>query len=193
MKLTEQQKEVMHKILDSEEFKKTLYEGLPTDKRKALGQFYTPAKVIIMMLEKAYDDSITTLAGKTILDPTCGSGNLLIGCLCVGADLDKLYGNEYDPDAVKLCKKRLLRAAEILGLDTTKFNSWQIHQGNALQAKCLTDFSAEYDANYDIKYIDDLKYAQKTNAFGQKLTWLAENTEAKARNTKMVQTSLFGF
>ena len=138
------------------------------------------------MLEKFNCES---LAGKNILDPTCGTGNLLIACLIAGADLDKLFGNEYDAKVIPTCRYRIIRAAKLLGLDTSKFNSWQIHQGNALQKRCLTDFSEEYitggtsGCHYQPKYIDDLEYAQSDNS------WRWENKQAALRHMKPV--SLF--
>lgn len=140
MKLSQEIKQKIEEILNSEEFKITLYEGLDMKKREELGQFYTPADICIRMIERFKWDS---LSGKNILDPTCGSGNLLIACLIAGADPDKLYGNEYDPDAVELCRKRLNRACEILGKPL--INEWQIHRGNALIPDCLTKFGPDYD------------------------------------------------
>ena len=132
MKLSEEVKNKIIEILDSDYFKNSLYvdangNELDKTKRDKLGQFYTPGKICIKMIEKYDCDS---LSGKYILDPTCGSGNLLIACLIAGADLDKLYGNEYDARVIPTCRKRILRAAEILGLDVSKFNDWQIHRHN---------------------------------------------------------------
>ena len=157
MKLSEEAKNKIIAILDSKEFMSDLYEGLDKETRDRLGMFYTPGKICIQMIEKFDCD---TLSGKNILDPTCGSGNLLIACLIAGADLDKLFGNEYDATAVKLAKRRLLRCAEILGLNLSDFKDYQIHQGNALQKRCLTEFSEKYDKYYDTDYIDDLNYGQ---------------------------------
>jgi hypothetical protein len=140
MKLSQEIKQKIEKILDSEEFKVNLYEGLDEKKRIELGQFYTPADICIQMIERFKWDS---LSGKNILDPTCGSGNLLIACLIAGADPDKLFGNEYDSVAVELCRKRLNRACEILG--KPHIQDWQIHRGNALITDCLTKFGPDYD------------------------------------------------
>lgn len=188
MKLTEKQKETIHDIIDNK--LKDFYGVLNNDseKKKRLGQFYTPGKLIIMMLEKYETES---LAGKTILDPTCGSGNLLIGCLCAGADIDKIFGNEYDIDAVNLCKERIKLAAEYLGLDFSKFNSWQIHRGNALQTRCLIEFGPEYEENYRTEAIDDLDYAQGKNKYGKSLTWQEENTALDIRSNNVEFFSLF--
>lgn len=141
MKLSEETKNKILEILDSEEFKNNLYEGLKEEKRKELQMFYTPGKICIQMIEKFDCDSF---AGKNILDPTVGSGNLLIACLIAGADSDKVFGNEYDNIAVELCKKRLNRTCDILGKN--HIQDWQIHQGNALIKDCLTEFGPEYDS-----------------------------------------------
>lgn len=153
MKLSAEVKNKIIEILDSQEFKSNLYEGLTEDKRKKLNQFYTPGKLCIQMIEKFDCDS---LSNKNILDPTCGSGNLLIACLIAGADSDKLFGNEYDSVAVDLCRKRLNRCCDILNKSHIK--DYQIHQGNALGKWCLTDFSEEYLTNFDPQYIDDENY-----------------------------------
>ena len=153
MKLSEEVKNKIIEILDGQEFKSSLYAGLTEDKRKELGQFYTPGKLCIQMIEKFDCDS---LSNKNILDPTCGSGNLLIACLIAGADSDKLFGNEYDSIAVDLCRKRLNRCCDILNKPHIK--DYQIHQGNALGKWCLTDFSEEYLTNFNPQYIDDENY-----------------------------------
>ena len=120
MTLTEEQKNKIIDVIDAK--LKDFYGKLNTnpEKRQRLGQFYTPGRVCIKMLEK-YD--CDDFSGKTVLDPCCGSGNLLIAMLCAGADLDKLYGNEYDKDAVELCQERLLKAADYLNLDKSKFRN----------------------------------------------------------------------
>ena len=140
MILSEEIKQQIISILESPEFTVNLYEGLDFKKREELGQFYTPAKVCIQMIEKF---SFDTLEGKTFLDPCVGSGNLLIACLIAGADSDKVFGNEYDVTAVELCRKRVNKACDLLGKPHIK--DWQIHQGNALIPDCLNNFGPEYN------------------------------------------------
>ena len=182
-------------ILDSKEFMSDLYEGLDEKTRDELGQFYTPAKICIQMIEMF---KATEFSGKNILDPCCGSGNLLIAMLAAGADSDKLYGNDYDERAVKLCRNRINKACDILG--KPHIQDWQIHQGNALQARCLIEFGEEYDNNYNPEYIDDLEYAQsyehdeeqtflgETSVYHvNKLSWADENKKARERLEKKQQ------
>lgn len=195
MILSEETKQKISDVIDGE--LKDFYGKLNDDpkKRVELGQFYTPGKVCIQMIERFGCDS---LAGKDILDPACGSGNLLIACLIAGADSDRLFGNEYDVDAVELCRDRLNRACDILG--KPHIRDWQIHQGNALQRRCLAEFGPEYDAGYDSRYIDDLEYAQSYEHDGsgiikhyEALSWRNENEEAERRNpTKKIAKQASG-
>ena len=76
MKLSEEVKNKIIEILDSDYFRNSLYvdangNELDKTKRDELGQFYTPGKICIQMIEKFKWD---TLSGKNILDPTVGSG-----------------------------------------------------------------------------------------------------------------------
>lgn len=149
MKLSEEVKQNIINILDSKEFMVDLYEGLSVERRKKLGMVYTPAKVCIQLIEMFECD---TLAGKNILDPTCGSGNLLIACLIAGADSDKIYGNEFNPTAVALCRRRINRACKLLG--KSYIRDWQIHEGDATEARCLSDFGPSYQ--YKVQEPGDL-------------------------------------
>ena len=148
MKLSEEVKNKIIEILDSDYFKNSLYvdangNELDKTKRDELGQFYTPGKICIKMIEKFKWE---TLSGKNILDPTVGSGNLLIACLIAGADSDKIFGNEYDADIIPTCRNRINKACDILG--KPQIRDWQIHQGNALHKFALTYFDEDYDEVY---------------------------------------------
>lgn len=107
------------------------YGKLSKSERDALGAVYTPAEVTIKMIE-----SFDSIENKTILDPCCGSGNLLVGCILAGANPDLIYGNEYNKDMVDLCRKRV-----------SKFGvpEWHIHQGDATDPK-----SFNFDENYKL-------------------------------------------
>ena len=153
MRLSEEVKNKIIEILDSDYFKNSLYvdangNELNKTKRDELGQFYTPGKICIKMIEKFKWE---TLSGKNILDPTVGSGNLLIACLIAGADSDKVFGNDYDATMVKLCRERLNKVCDMLG--KPHIQDWQIHQGNALHEFALTYF----DKDYEELYFDNLK------------------------------------
>jgi len=143
MKLSTETKQRIIDLIDGE-LKASVYEGLTEEKRKQLGQVYTPGKICIQMIEKF--ETVDSLAGQTILDPCCGSGNLLIACLIAGADVDKLFGNDYDEIAVELCKKRLNQVCDILG--KPHIQDWQIHQGNALHKFAVTFFGEDYNEMY---------------------------------------------
>lgn len=165
MILSQETKLKILEILDSEEFMSDLYEGLDEKKRIELGQFYTPGKVCIQMIEQ-YD--IESFSGKNILDPTAGSGNLLIAMLIAGADSDKIYGNELDATAVKLCRKRINRACDILGKPRIK--DWQIHKGDATDSFCLIYFGPDYKQKLEDHYLDSNTGPYAFSLFGTELT-----------------------
>ena len=188
--------EIKQLIIDEyESFKNKMYAESPEEIRTKLGQFFTPADVSLQMLELLETDS---LSGREIIDPTSGSGNLLAAALIAGADSDKVFGNEYDRRMVNACKERLNKVCDLLG--KPRIRDWQIHQGNALQARCLIEFGEEYDTNYNPEYIDDLEYAQsyehdeEQTFFGDtsvyhvnKLSWADENKKAQERLEKKQQ------
>ena len=185
MKLSEEIKLEIKK--EFEEFKHKMYDGKTLEERKKLDQFFTPPQVSIPLLE-----NLETVKGIDILDPTSGSGNLLAAALIAGADSQRVFGNEYDATMVKLCRERLNKVCDMLG--EPRIQKWQIHQGNALQARCLIEFGKEYDNNYNPEYIDDLEYAQsyerdeeqtflgETRVYHvDKLSWTDENKKAQER------------
>lgn len=111
------------------QWKDKMYGNKTLKERQDLGAFFTPPELTIKMLEKFQD-----LEGS-ILDPTCGSGNLLAAAIMAGADPKEVYGIELDPNILEIARSRL----EPLGVP--KIN---LHQGNALYEECY-DFSDDYD------------------------------------------------
>ena len=190
MKLSKEVKALIRK--EYEEFKESMYANKSLEERQELDQFFTPPEVSIKLIEELSD-----LSGN-VLDPTSGSGNLLAAALIAGADSQRVFGNEYDATMVKLCRERLNKVCDILG--KLHIQDWQIHQGNALQARCLIEFGEEYDTNYNPEYIDDLEYAQsyehdeeqtflgETTVYHvHKLSWADENKKAQERLEKKQQ------
>ena len=182
MKLSEEIKLEIKK--EFEDFKHKMYDGKTLEERKKLDQFFTPPQVSIPLLE-----NLETVKGIDILDPTSGSGNLLAAALIIGVDPHRVFGNEYDATMVKACRERLKAI-------NPEVKDWQIHQGNALQARCLIEFGKEYDTNYNPEYIDDLEYAQSYEHDEEqpffvlhvnKLSWADENKKAQERLEKKQQ------
>ena len=137
MVLTQEVKDLITE--EFEEFKAQMYSGKTKEERQKLGQFFTPAGISIQMIEKFECES---LAGKKILDPTCGSGNLLAACLIAGADSDKVFGNELDKTMLDTCRKRLNKICRQLGKPDIPYH--HLHQGDATDKRALTVFSSAY-------------------------------------------------
>ena len=138
MKLSKETKQLIRK--EYEEFKESMYAGKSLKERQELDQFFTPPEISIRLIEELSD-----LSGN-VLDPTSGSGNLLAAALIAGADVDKVFGNEYDETMVKLCRERLNKVCDLLNKPHIK--DWQIHQGNALHRFALTYFDEDYEEMY---------------------------------------------
>ena len=201
-------RQIRNIFFEFNKFKEYMYAGKTKEERDELAQFFTPPEISIKLLEMY---NVESLINKVIQDPCSGSGNLLAAAIIAGADLDKVLGNDYDAAMVKLCRERIRTIpdrleeidkefADSLRIKLKEFNDWQIHQGNALQARCLIEFGEEYDANYNPDYIDDLEYAQsyehdeERTFLGEttvdhihKLSWADENKKAQERLEKKQQ------
>ena len=123
--------EVKQKIRDEYEswFNKQ-YGNTTKEYRKSLGAVFTPPAITIKMIER-----FDSIENRTILDPTCGTGNLLAACIIAGANPTLIYGNEYDAEFLNLCKKRLCK----MGVPEEN-----IHQGDATDPSCLNHFGKNY-------------------------------------------------
>ena len=127
MQLNDNQKEAI--INEFNQWKDKMYANKTLSERQDFGQFFTPPELTIKMLEKFQD-----LEGS-VLDPTCGAGNLLAAAIMAGADPKLVYGIELDPEILEIARNRL----EVLRVP--KVN---LHQGNALYEECY-NFSDDYD------------------------------------------------
>lgn len=79
----------------------------------------------------------------------------------------------------KINKSDIEKKITVLEENIKAFKYYQIHQGNALQKRCLKEFSDWYVRHYDITYIDDLDYAQGTYPWTIDDNPLADGTENK--------------
>ena len=131
MKLTE---EIKNKIKEEyESWFEGQYGGVDKKRRKELGAIFTPPNITIEMIEM-FDN----LDGN-ILDPCCGSGNLLVACILAGADPNNIYGNEFEQEFVELAQDRL----EKYGVPR-----WHIHRGDATKKECISFNSFRPDYVY---------------------------------------------
>lgn len=103
MKLTETQKKQIEEDLAAYTNE---YAGKTKEERKSKDQFFTPASLVIKMLEM-FD--CEEPGDQTILDPTAGNGNLLVGALIAGFKPDNVYGNELDPVIYEMLVTRLAK------------------------------------------------------------------------------------
>ena len=127
MTLTKEQVENIESEFN--QWKDKMYANKTLSERQDFGMFFTPPELTIKMLEKFQD-----LKGS-VLDPTCGAGNLLAAAIMAGADPKLVYGIELDTEILEIARSRL----EVLGVP--KIN---LHQGNALYEECY-NFSDDYD------------------------------------------------
>lgn len=124
MKLTEQQKQRIEQDLAvfTDE-----YAGKTKEERKAKDQFFTPASLVIQMLEMFDCDEP---GDQTILDPTAGNGNLLVGALIAGFKPENVYGNELDPAIYEMLVTRLAKygvpSKNLVNMDclSDEFKEW---------------------------------------------------------------------
>jgi type I restriction-modification system DNA methylase subunit len=71
------------------------YQSIQNISQKSnIGSYYTPAELL---------SKITINPNKTILDPCCGSGGILLNVLTKKHDSSKIYARDMDETALKLC------------------------------------------------------------------------------------------
>ena len=135
---------------------------------KKAGEFYTPQEVSQILAE-------IVITGKTrlksVYDPTCGSGSLLLRA-ARGGNADTIYGQEKNPTTFNLCRMNML-------LHGIKYNNFEIHNDDTLERDELGDkqfdavvanppFSAEWSAadkfNNDDRFSKAGKLAPKSKA-----------------------------
>ena len=107
-------------------FKDEMYAGKSKEERQKMGQFFTPPAISVRMLENFSDNK------GTIIDPTCGAGNLLVAAYFAGFEIENIYGIELDKTIMSVCRKRQIK----LGFPASYFNKGKDNHffvGDALQ------------------------------------------------------------
>ena len=116
-------------------------------KKKQLGQFFTSDELsnrILMKLD-SMNPEIFQSPSQKFIDPTgCGIGNLLFEALIrklqndipFEVALENIYGVDIDPDAIEICRERLICKQEnlrhivtknIICADCTKIKNWSFN------------------------------------------------------------------
>lgn len=124
---------------------------------KKAGEFYTPQQVSKILAKIVTQDKKDL---KSVYDPTCGSGSLL---LRVGkeANVRCYYGQEYNNTTYNLARMNML-------LHDVNFNQFTIYNGDTLEDPAIKEekfeavvanppYSAKWSA--DAKFLDDERFS----------------------------------
>ncbi|MCU7844854.1 MAG: type I restriction-modification system subunit M [Candidatus Thiodiazotropha sp. (ex Monitilora ramsayi)] len=84
-----------------------LMRNFATESGKSKGQFYTPAEVS-RILAKVVGITKKTTQDKTVYDPTCGSGSLLLKAADEATNGLSIYGQEKDVSTTALCRMNMI-------------------------------------------------------------------------------------
>lgn len=84
-----------------------LMRNFATESGKSKGQFYTPAEVS-RILAKVVGITKDTPQDKTVYDPTCGSGSLLLKAADEADNGLSIYGQERDVSTTALCRMNMI-------------------------------------------------------------------------------------
>lgn len=80
-----------------------LESGIIVDKKVENQQFFTPPAVANMMMNRLREKG--SLANMTVLEPSCGSGNLLGALIAAGVDPRLINAVEIDPELARATKQ----------------------------------------------------------------------------------------
>lgn len=124
------------------------------------GEFYTPAQVSRLLAQIV---SVDKKRVKSVYDPTCGSGSLLLR-LKDYVEVTSYYGQELNPTTYNLARMNMI-------LHGVHFDHFKIKQGDTLTEDQLPDlkaeavvanppFSAEWKGDGDPQLVHDDRFSQ---------------------------------
>src|SRR3989344_5823912 len=124
------------------------------------GEFYTPAQVSRLLAQIV---SVEKKRVKTVYDPTCGSGSLLLR-LKDYVEVTSYYGQELNPTTYNLGRMNMI-------LHGVHFDHFKIKQGDTLTEDLLPDlkaeavvanppFSARWKGDADPQLVHDDRFSQ---------------------------------
>ena len=124
------------------------------------GEFYTPAQVSRLLAQIV---SVGKKRVKTVYDPTCGSGSLLLR-LKDYVEVSNYFGQELNPTTYNLARMNMI-------LHGVHFDHFKIKQGDTLTEDMLPDlkaeavvanppFSAKWKGDSDPQLVHDDRFSQ---------------------------------
>jgi SAM-dependent methyltransferase len=127
-------------------------------------EIFTPTATVIDMMKQMLEADPTCFEpGKTILDPACGDGQLLVPVkwfkvlyhgMTEETALQDIYGVDIMRDNIDLCRKRLINCAEDAPAYATLYEvvSQRIIMGNTLDPLTKLDEQTEAEAKLMLEY-----------------------------------------
>lgn len=124
--------EIKYGVKDIENVGKRYEASLSNSYRNMEGIYYTPPEIVKDLLKDYIEIDKNNL---TFCDPSCGSGNFIMGALEIGFKPENIYGIDIDPVAVEITKARIK--------ERTGFSSNNIISKDFL--KHAIDITCKYD------------------------------------------------
>lgn len=92
------------------------YAQMSKEEKAKYGAVWTPPEIISKMMSMG-DDKVWADPSKNMLDPTCGTGNIVVSMVLnkiyhginQTTAIEHVYGIELQPKNVKICRERLLK------------------------------------------------------------------------------------
>jgi SAM-dependent methyltransferase len=135
-----------------------------SDRVKDTHEIFTPTATVIDMMKQMLEADPTCFEpGKTILDPACGDGQLLVPVkwfkvlyhgMTEETALQDIYGVDIMLDNIDLCRKRLINCAEDAPAYSTLYEvvSQRIIMGNTLDPLTKLEGQTEAEAKLMLEY-----------------------------------------